>query len=192
MTRKIVKRSTFLRPPILLCIGDFYIVPFFYFFHTENTLHYLKCIYLLLCTHSQNLYKQVHVYCIWKKLNVKNFISVFIRKKTDFWNLFMTKFEFLYLWMKQWWLVSEKKDQVIFFLSSLLTIISFSCLSLNRHPSLFSILNKKNGEWMVNFQFSSPFNPPPPSHIPSLFSVTHIYMNMYSLNMDRFSNDKCI
>ena len=45
---------------------------------------------------------------------------------------------------------------------------------------------------MVNFQFSSSFHTPPPSHIPSLFSVTHIYMNMYSLNMDRFSNDKCI
>ena len=154
----------------------FTLLHFFTFFIPKIHIHYLKCIYLLLCTHSQNLYKQVHVYCIWKKLNVKNFISVFIRKKTDFWNLFMTKFEFLYLWMKQWWLVSEKKDQVILFLSSLLTIISFSCLSLNRHPSLFSILNKKNGEWMVNFQFSSPFNTPPPFSYPFLiFSHTHIH-----------------
>ena len=115
--------------------------------------------------------------CIWKKSNVKNFISVFIRKKTDFWNLFMTKFEFLYLWMKKWWLVSEKKDQVIFFLSSLLTIISFSCLSLNRHPSLFSILNKKKtvNEWSISNSLHHLITPPP-----LLISLSYFQSHTYT------------
>ena len=76
------------------------------------------------------------------------------------------------------------------FLCSFIVLIKyiFSFLFL----SVFLSLNPKTREWMVNFQFSSPFNSPPPSHIHSLFSVTHIYISMYCLNMDRFSNDKCI
>ena len=167
-------------------VPHFYVRPSFFVSEIFTLLHFFtffipKIVFSPVYTYTyccarHSLTKPLHaITCIWKKVDTvdlrSHFLCSFIVLMKTCYFIGQIKFQKYCKYFISV-LIGKKTDFWDLFMKKKIKYI-FSFLFL----SVFLSLNPKTREWMVNSQFSSPFNiPPPPFSYPFLiFSHTHIH-----------------